>query len=168
MRLHRTVWLVLLAVALWPVSSGQAAPAGKKRPILFSTQEAEQLRLTEGEWQHPPRTRAIALGPFIVIQSPQVKETDAGHTIETINPTDLSVRFEENRSPVDMDSLQIEARKGFFSKSLTVLLRPYIQGTTLQVTGAEIPPGRFRLEITIADRNGAKTVETYRLEVRGR
>ncbi len=166
MRLHRFVYVVLPAVVAWTFSVGQAEPRAKNRLVLLSHQEAKQLRLTEDEWrQRTPRARAISFGPRIIIQVPQVRETDAGHTINTVTPTDLSIVFEENRSPVNMDSLEIQARKGLFSKSLTSLLRPYIQGTTLQVQGAEVSPGRFLLEITIADQNGARTVEAYHLEV---
>jgi hypothetical protein len=76
--------------------------------------------------------------------------------------------FEANRAPVDMDSLPVMARKWFFTKSLTALLRPYIWGTTLQGQEVKIPEGRFLLEIEIADVLGMKTVETYRVKVRGR
>lgn len=168
MQFRRIAYVVLLAIVLWPIGLGWTQPTEKGRLILFSAQEAEQLRLTNKEWQQPtPRARALALGPHIVIQSPTVRETDDGRTLEAATPLDLSVRFEENRSPVDMKSLQVKARKGIFSKSLTALLLPYVQGTTLQVSGAEIPQGKFLLEVTVADRDGAKTVETYRLEVKG-
>jgi hypothetical protein len=102
------------------------------------------------------------------MQSPQLHETRVERTIETITPLDLLILFEANRAPVDMDSLQVTARKWFFTKSLTALLRPYIWGTTLQGQEVKIPEGRFLLEIEIADVNGMKTVETYRVQVRGR
>lgn len=169
MQFHRIAYVVLLAIVLWPIGLGWTQPTKKGRLILFSVQEAEQLQLTNEEWQQrPSRTRALAVGPHIIVQNPTVRETDGGRTLEAATPLDLSVRFEENRSPVDMSSLQVTARKGIFSKSLTTLLLPYVQGTTLQVSGAEIPQGKFLLEVTVADRNGAKTVETYRLEVKGR
>jgi hypothetical protein len=108
------------------------------------------------------------VGPRIVMQSPQLHETRVERTIETVTPLDLLILFEANRAPVDMDSLQVTARKWFFTKSLTALLRPYIWGTTLQGQEVKIPEGRFLLEIEIADVNGMKTVETYRVQVRGR
>jgi hypothetical protein len=107
-----------------------------------------------------------ALGPRIVMQSPQFHETRVERTIETVTPLDLLILFEANRAPVDMDSLQVTARKWLFTKSLTALLRPYIWGTTLQGLEVNIPEGRFLLEIEIADVDGAKTVETYRVKVR--
>jgi hypothetical protein len=164
--IRNTVCLVALAAVLWPIPKVRAESA-RKGPVLFSADEAARLTYSEDELRQVRRTRSapVTLGPRIVIQRPDVKETEVGHTIETIAPTDLFVMFEPNRSPVDMRSLEIKARKGFFSKSLTDTLRPYIRGTVLQVPGADIPAGRFLIEIEIADRDGAKTVETYSLQV---
>jgi hypothetical protein len=102
------------------------------------------------------------------MQSPQLNATRVERTIEMVTPLDLLILFEANRAAVDMDSLQVTARKWFFTKSLTALLRPYIRGTTLQGQEVKIPEGRFLLEIEIADVHGVKTVETYRVNVRGR
>ena len=169
MQSYRIACVALFAVMSWPISWAWTQSLEEKRLTLLSPQEAEQLQLTDEEWQQPtPRTRALNLGPHIVIENPSVRETNGGRTLEAVTPLDLSVRFEENRSPVNMSSLQVTARKGIFSKSLTALLLPYVQGATLQVSGAEIPQGKFQLEVVVADQNGAKTVETYRLEVKGR
>jgi hypothetical protein len=58
----------------------------------------------------PPRGTLTsgALGPRIVMQSPQLHETRVERTIETVTPLDLLILFEANRAPVDMDSLQPE------------------------------------------------------------
>ena len=56
-----------------------------------------------------------------------------------------------------MDSLQVRARKGFFRKSLTRRLKPYMRGTSIQAYNLQLPEGRFRLEIDIADRDGEIT-----------
>jgi hypothetical protein len=101
-----------------------------------------------------------------VIQRPQLKDSSAGPVIETLSPTDFFVFFEENHAAVDMDSLQIKAKKGSFSESLTARLKPYIQGTSLQAKEVKIPAGRFLIQIEITDQHGAKTAETYRLMVR--
>jgi hypothetical protein len=50
------------------------------------------------------------------------------------------------------------------TKSLTALLQPYIRGATIQAYQVQLPAGRFRLEIEIADITGAKTTEAYRSE----
>ena len=67
--------------------------------------------------------------------------------------------------PVDMSSLHVVAKKGFFSKTLTSRLKPYVNGTTLAAKGVKIPKGKFFIEFTIADQKGSKTTESYLLKV---
>jgi hypothetical protein len=147
---------------------GQMQPVGQQMLVLLTPKEATQLRHTEEEWRPPPRTRAPSLGPRIIFQRPPVKEAADGPLIETVSPTDFVIFFEENRAPVDMGSLRIEAKKWLFTISLTARLKPYIQGTSLQAKGIEVPTGLFVIQIEIADVAGAKTVGAYRLAARGR
>jgi hypothetical protein len=133
--------------------------------VLFTPQEARQLHLTLREWQTVAMPRVLPVGPQIVVRRPKVLPGDIP-TIEAQSPTDLDVIFEPRDAAVVMDSLDVKARKGFFSKSLTGLLRPYIRGDSIEVSNVEIPAGRFILDISIADVDGNTTDETYRLEVR--
>jgi hypothetical protein len=165
---YRKAYLVMLAVFLGLLNMGQIQHVGQRIFTLLTPQETEQLRLTEEEWRPPPRTRTLSLGPRIIIKRPPLKDAADGPLIETISPTDFIIFFEENRAPVNMNSLQIEAKKWLFTLSLTPRLRPYIQGTSLQAQGVEVPAGLFVIQIEIADIAGAKTVGTYRLMARGR
>jgi hypothetical protein len=142
-----------------------AAETRHQKVVLFTAQEARGLRLTIREWRHFPRTRALSVGPHIVVRQPPVVAGEIP-TIEARSPTDLDVIFEPGQAPVQMDSLHVEARKGLFSKSLTDLLRPYIRGDRIEVTNLEIPSGRFMLNVSIADTNGNTTAASYLLEVR--
>ena len=166
--LRRRVWLALPVVALWLAGLGQVRSAEAQGLKLFTSREAQQLRLTDEEWRPRVRTRGAppAGGPRIVMQSPQVRETPDGYLIEAATPMDFLIRFEETRAPVDMDSLKVEARKGIFSKSLTATLRPYVQGMAIQAMRVQIPRGRFLISVEIVDRNRVKTVENYRLDIR--
>jgi hypothetical protein len=166
MWLRRKVCSVMVAVFLGLVDMGQAQSAGQRMLVLLTPKEAAQLRLTEEEWQPPPRTRGLTTGPRIVIQRPMLRDTPDGATMEVISPTEFIIFFEENRAPVDMNSLQIEAKKWLLTLSLTGRLRPYVQGTSLQAKGVGIPAGLFVIQIEIADVTGAKTVGTYRLMAR--
>ena len=166
MRSHRKACSVMFAVFLGLVNMGQMQSVGQRTLVLLTPKEAMQLKLTEEEWQ-APRTRAPSLGPRIIIKRPPVRDAADGPIIETISPTDFIIFFEENRAPVDMNSLQIEAKKWLFTLSLTSRLKPYIQGTSLQAKGVEVPVGLFVIQIEIADIAGAKTVGTYRLMARG-
>jgi hypothetical protein len=102
----------------------------------------------------------------VVVQHPTVEQTADGATILTGSPTDLRISFEPTRAPVDMESLEVRAKKAIFSVSLTDRLKPYLRGTNLEATGVNVPEGRFLIQIEIADKSGQKTVETYRLEVK--
>jgi hypothetical protein len=160
---HRKACLVMVAAFLGLVNMGQVQSVGQRTLALLTPNEAAQLSLTEEDWQPPPRTRALSIGPRIIIKRPPIKDTADGPVIDTISPTDIIILFEENRAPVDMNSLQIEAKKWLFTLSLTARLRPYIQGTSLQAKGVQVPEGLFVIQIEIADVAGAKTVGTYRL-----
>lgn len=159
---------ILLAVMFWvsTISYPEYAFA-QDGPVLFSADEAKRLRLTDDEWQDSPpfRFRALAKGPRILFKDPQVKTSSEGAFVELVTPADFWLVFESAGTPVDMRSLKVQARKGFFSKSLTGVFSPYIQGTSLQVEDVKIPKGRFLIEISIADAKGAVTTESYRLQV---
>lgn len=165
--LHRlSRWAVVGLVLWWPLDAGYGQSA--RQPLqLLSTTDAHQLALTDQEWHQVRRSRSAGLtdGPHIVIEKPALKQSAEGPTIETTTPASLAISFEPNRAPVNMSSLEVTARKGFFSKSLTDLLKPYVKGTALQVQDVSIPEGKFRIEVAITDTGGAKTVETYRLQV---
>jgi len=132
--------------------------------VLFTAQEARELSLNAGEWGRVPGMRALSAGPQIIIRRPRLIPGDVP-TIEAQSPTDLDVLFKARAAPVRMDSLNVTARKGLFSKSLTELLRPYVRGDSIELSKVEIPTGRFLLDISIADANGNTTDGTYRLEV---
>lgn len=160
----RRLTVLLAAMLLWG-SSGLAEPPG--RVVLFSAADAQRLRVPADEWKPPRRSRAAApvAGPRIEVKTPRLTDAGDGPVIETKTPATLAVAFVSNGAPVNMASLEVTAKKGIFSKSLTALLKPYVRGTALAVDGVVIPSGRFLIEIAIADQTGATTVETYRLQV---
>lgn len=165
MNIFCKIWILMLVTLLLCCSTSDAQESAKDELVLFTSQEADQLRQTMDDWNLVPRTRSLPVGPLIRIKYPQTKNTNYGPTVETFSPAKFLVIFEENRAPVDMDSLQINAKKGFFSKSLTARFKPYIVGTSIKVDKMKIPRGKFTLNITIADQDGNETLETYRLVV---
>lgn len=135
---------------------------------LFTAEEAKQFRLTDQEWGHTSdrlEFRALALGPRITFKEPKLGGTADGDIVQLRTPAELWVEFEQGSAPVDMDSLEVQARRGIFTKSLTNAFRPYVRGTALRVRDVEVPAGRFLIEISIADVTGTITAETYRLQV---
>jgi hypothetical protein len=159
-----TVSVSLFGLVLLGLGTIEAAT----RPglVLFTPEEASGLRFGAGEWRPPVVLRSIPPGPRVVVQHPTVEQTADGATILTGSPTDLRISFEPTRAPVDMESLEVRAKKAIFSVSLTDRLKPYLRGTNLEATGVNVPEGRFLIQIEIADKSGQKTVETYRLEVK--
>jgi hypothetical protein len=156
----------IVALATGFFCSALAAPPGNSI-VLFTPREAHHLRLTTNEWEAVAMPRALSVGPQIIVRRPKTVPGDIP-TIETQSPTDLDVVFEPRDAPVRMDSLNVEARKGFFSKPLTAMLRPYIRGDSIEMSQVKIPTGRFMLDISIADTSGNITDTTYRLEVGGK
>ena len=144
-----------------------AQMTASKETNLFTQEEVKKLHHSEMEWQEPlVKFRSRPPGPVIKIQSPSVRELSAGSTIQTNSPIDLIILFSKNQHPVNMNSLKVIAKKGFFSKSLTDLMKGYIRGNVLEAQGVKVPTGKFKIEVSIADRNGNRTIKTYRLLVR--
>jgi len=135
--------------------------------FLFDEEDAQHLRLSEQELidQRPPLTRSLVFGPGIQIKKPGVQDIAGGDTVLTSTPMDLLVEFVEAGAPVDMESLEVKAKKGWFSKSLTGKLKPYVKGAIIEANDIEVPEGRFLIEIYVADSNGAETTVTFGLEV---
>jgi hypothetical protein len=157
---------IAVAIASLTMPEAGATQAEPGHLVLLDNRDAAKLRLTDREWRHVPRARGLQTGPRITVKIPAITEDNGVPTIETTSPATLSVTFDDDRSPVDMSTLKVSAHKGFFSKSLTAMLQPYIRQNALEVSDASIPFGRFLLEVSIADQAGNRTDETYRLEVR--
>lgn len=106
----------------------------------------------------------MSLGPIIDFQAPTITNAE-NPTLETVSPLSLIILFQKNFAPVDMKSLKVLAKKGFFKKNLTERVQPYVQGTTLKVSGLDIPKGKFKIQIIIADVQGNQSSVEYRLLV---
>jgi hypothetical protein len=161
--INTNLWMISV-VTLALAASASASRSGQHITLL-QERDAAKLRHTKQEWPNVPHTLNSSAGPIIDVEKPKVVDEANGPSIEAATPVNIDVLFQPRTTPVDMTSLDVEARKGLFSKSLTHMLKPYIRGTALQVENAEIPPGRFVLDISIADQAGNKTTNTYRLEI---
>jgi hypothetical protein len=180
MILKSTLSFMLLLLSFCFLIPSWATKTVQTDSFLFTQDEAAKLNLSElegREWsnyldQHFTKylsTRGAATkGPRIKVTYPSVKISDSGQTIETQSPTKLIVEFIENAfgGLVDMSTLEVIGKRGWFKKSLTEKLRPYVKGKVIQASDIKIPTGKFHLEVSIADRSGVKTVENYILVVR--
>ena len=118
---------VLLGIVWLAVSSPSAAQTMPSRLFLLTEEEAAQLRLS-GE-----PDRLLKSGPGQ--KSPPALLVRPAHCVPTSpcrggerrpadprrhHPLDLLIAFEPNREAVDMDSLEVRAKKGWFHKILNV------------------------------------------------
>jgi hypothetical protein len=136
------------------------------RTALLSEEEAATLRLDDQEWAREPlRYRSISAGPVIKVQEPALTDED-NPTIEAVTPMNLKITFEKKEAPVDMESLEVTAKKGFLAMSITERVKEHITGTVLDARNLDFPTGKFRIQVEIADVEGMVTSREYRLEVR--
>jgi hypothetical protein len=152
--------MLIFLVALSGTASAQT------RLMLLSPDEAVRLRLGRDEGLAVGPILRGTTGPRILVQEPVVRQTSNGAVIETTPATSFFIVFEANGAPVDMESLEIKAKKGILSMSLTPRLKPFIEGTSLKAGSVTVPEGRFLIQIEILDKAGARAVEQYRLDVR--
>jgi hypothetical protein len=153
MRALAAVGLVLALL----LGLGPSLPAAREQPLWI---------VTEGEASLPseatPRS-APALpqeGPVIRIERPDVNTPVAP-------PFAVDVVFEPRAggAPVKMESLKITYLK-VFELDVTDRFKPYIKGNRLFVENANVPAGRHRLKIIIADQNGKLTAEVLQVAVK--
>ena len=167
--------ILITGVSICICSHAYSEPSGAPDFFLLTPNEAQKLRFSVQEWDYFQQNLAFGFGstsdekspngPHIIIQNPKVHSDSEGPTIRCASPLSLKVLFQENRAPVNMNSLDVTAKKGIFSKSLMQRLRPFIHQNIISAENIEIPPGRYCVVVSIADLNGATTVKTYGLEV---
>jgi hypothetical protein len=166
---YRVALVACLVIGLLSFVPNGVSPAQSAQDdmglVLLTDAEAEQLRVTDADLLLPVSTPMMSDGPRIVLRRPDITGKGKTPTVTTSSPTDLTVVFERNRAPIDMTSLQVEARKGMFKQSLTKRLQPYIQGTSIMAQQVKMPSGKFIIEIDIADQEGARTFQRYYLQV---
>jgi hypothetical protein len=137
---------------------------------LLTPEEASQLHLTDTdireELPFSAKTRSLSIGPKINFKTPPTRQDSDGIIlVELRGNSQLLIDFLKTQAEVDMNSLDVEAKKGLFSVSLTDRLKPYIHGNKLEANEIKIPPGQFTVIIRIADRVGTFTEKAYRFLV---
>lgn len=155
-----------LLIGTFTLAASGGAQSAQSRLLLFTPDEAARLRLGREDLIGAEPTVRGTVGPRILVREPAVRQTSDGPIIETTPSTSFFIVFEPNGSPVDMDSLEIKAKKGILSMSLTPRLKPFIEGTSLKADSISVPEGRFLIQIEVLDKAGARAVEKYRLDVR--
>jgi hypothetical protein len=146
--------------------------------MLFSESEAEKLTYDEVSFDSiAPGINAVKMrgtssssnninGPIVKLHQPKLDSSKGSNHISVETPTPLHIQFIANNANIDMESLEVEARKGIFSKSLTKKVLPYFVNHSINIEQLNIPSGNFLISILINDVEGNKTIATYRLSVK--
>ena len=154
------------------ISLNTTVSYGQKPLVLITDDEAKNLRFADSEWEKENIRndhKALTPGPSIIIEEPDVINTDKGPTVIAIDPADIFVLFKGNNSTLDLSSLDVWAEKYFFKINVTSRVRPYIkknkEGAELHAESVHIPHGKYKIGFKISDMNGQETTGKYLLKV---
>jgi len=154
-------------------SAAVTSPAvSDEEPYLFTEDEAKELRYSDKEWEKEsvPKQEPDTLDrPSIIVEKPDVVDTDKGPTILAIDPANVFIVIKRNESPLDPGTIQVWAEKFIFKIDVTDRVLKYFtttgEGAILHAKSIHIPKGRFKVGMSIADVNGNKTEKKYLLRV---
>jgi len=148
------------------------ASLGEEPVELFSESDAKNLRYTDAEFDKETAEGEIKdddKSPSIVIDEPDILDTDKGPTIEAVSPINIYVIFKQNASPLDLETLDVWGEKFFFKKNLTSRVLPYIktdkEGAVLHMKSIHVPKGNYKVGFKISDIDGRETKAKYKLKV---
>jgi hypothetical protein len=147
MRFRLFIWC-LLALAL----SGHAASAGS---VLIKAAEAA-LPPAPAAANLALATRGITRRPNVILVSPEASVT---------SPFNLDFKFRAHGgSAIKPDSFHLIYLKKP-TVDLTARVKPFVTAKGVKMEGAEAPPGRHAIKVTIADSAGRKTSAIFVLNV---
>ena len=161
--------LIIFAIFSAAVSSPAVSD---EEPYLFTEGEAKELRYNKEEWKREtvPKHEPDTLNrPSIIVEEPDVVDTDKGPTILAVDPANVFIVIKQNESPLDPGTIQVWGEKFIFKIDVTDRVLKYFttnkEGAILHAKSIHIPKGRFKVGISIADVNGNKTEKKYLLRV---
>lgn len=100
-------------------------------------------------------------------------ESDLGPKIEVLKPingasapppVEVEIKFTQKGIPVDPESLKVSVVK-FVNIDITDRVRAHASTTGIHVPGAQIPSGKHTVRISIADKDGMRSVKDVTFEV---
>ena len=129
---------------------------------------ADTLQLvTDQEAAAAPEFRTRGPGPALPKDGPVIKILQPAATGEVATPFPLEIEFEPRAggSPARMETLKVTYLK-LIELDITERVRPYITANRVMVKECNIPQGRHRVRISVADRDGKVTAEVIEMRVR--
>jgi hypothetical protein len=100
-------------------------------------------------------------------------ESDLGPKIDVVKPinggsapppVEVEIKFAPKGSPVDPESLKVSVVK-FITIDITDRVRAHASATGIHVSGAQIPSGKHTVRVSIADKDGLRSVKDVTFEV---
>ena len=149
-----SIWLALLLMLSVAPDEGGASNALQ----LVTDQEAAaapEFR-TRGPAPVLPKN-----GPVIKIMQPTV----TGDSITAPFPLEIEFEPRPGGSPAKMDTLKVTYLK-LIELDITDRVRPYVTANRVMVKECNIPQGRHRVKISVADREGNTTAEIIEMRVK--
>ena len=138
----------LLAFAL----SGQAAVAGN---VLIKAEEASL--------PSPPATANVSLVTRGLTRKPSVTMTSPGASVSS--PFNLQLKFEAHGgSTIKPGTLRVIYERSP-NVDLTDRLKPFVTADGVEMTGAEAPPGKHIIKVTILDSDNREGTAVFTLNV---
>lgn len=164
--MYRTINRVcrLLLLQVFAVPAADAASAEQRRltidPRSFERMPADRLdRLSRRG------ARSLeAAGPAIALHRP-----DDNTVFATGEPIGVHVEFlpAQDRVAPDMKLLKVRVRQGWFGKTITDMVAPFVRGTAIRIPQVDFSgyTGDFEFRITIRDRRGRTGTASFRIRI---
>ena len=103
-------------------------------------------------------------GPAIALRRPEDNTVFAPG-----EPIGVHVEFlpAEDGAQPDMGSLKVRVRQGWFGKTITDMVAPYVRGTAIRIPQIDFSgyTGDFEFRITIRDRRGRTGTASFRITI---
>ena len=146
--------LIFLAVALAPFALAPAPAFAADRLILVTAEEAALPPVPTGELAR----RGVTRGPKVSLLSP------ASVTGQT-SPLHLQFKFESfGGAKIDPNDVKIVYLKKP-AVDLSERVKPFTQGTGIDIRQAEMPPGNHTFRIDMKDSDGRASTALFTLNV---
>ena len=157
LRKLRNNFQILLSVLILSLYSYSSAISAKDF-WLVSPEEFIELGANASD-AYQLLSTANSNGPVIELIQPNISE-------QVTAPIDIVINFlpGESQAQPNMKSLII-ALKGIISIDITKRLKPFINGTTLNVQDAKIPKGKHRILVMIQDQQDNYSERLIKIKV---
>ena len=148
----------------WIAAGVIALAAGGALGAFASPAAAGTVLVTPDEARLPPPKGAIAVTSRGITRGPRVElaEIDKG---DLHSPVHLQIRFQAfGGATIDLSGLHVTYLKTP-NVDLTERVKPFAQGTGIDIPDAELPPGEHEVRIDVRDSDGRVGTASFMLKV---